>query len=218
MLGRPHVALCYPLLLGIAAQRLGALPAPERSARLRRWGLVAAAPLLLSGAALLIYNFARFGNPLEFGYESASVHPILTRNLQLYGQFNMHFVPQNLWTMLLSPPVWVPELGALMPNPDGMSLLITTPALIYLARTRRRIPLVMGAWLALGLLLIPLLTYYNTGWVQFGYRFSLDFMTPVMVLLATSAGPQVPRLMRVLILVGVAFQLWGLRWSGMSPP
>ena len=34
----------------------------------------------------------------------------------------------------------------------------------------------------------PLLTYYNTGWWQFGYRFSLDFMMILLLLLAYTAG------------------------------
>jgi hypothetical protein len=59
-----------------------------------------------------------------------------------------------------------------------MSLFLTTPALVYIFGARRRSAQVLGAWLALILLLIPLVTYYNTGWWQFGYRFSLDFMAP----------------------------------------
>jgi hypothetical protein len=62
------------------------------------------------------------------------------------------------------------------------------------------------------LLVIVFMLYYNTGWVQFGYRFSLDFMTPVLVLLAIGAGQRVSRLMRFLIIVGVLVNLWGVRW------
>jgi len=82
------------------------------------------------------------------------------------------------------------------PNPFGMSLLLTTPALLYIIRARQRSPLVVGAWAAVVLVLATLLFSYNTGYVQFGHRFSLDFMIPVMVLLAAAAGNQVSRLMR----------------------
>jgi hypothetical protein len=71
---------------------------------------------------------------------------------------------------------------------------------------------VTGAWLALGLLLIPLVSYYNTGWWQFGYRFSLDFMTPVLVLLAIGAGERVGWPLRLLILVGIGVNAWGAWW------
>ncbi len=93
-----------------------------------------------------------------------------------------------------------------------MSVLLTTPALIYLVRARKRSFLVAGAWTALGLLLIPLVTYYNTGSWQFGYRFSLDLMTPVLVLLAVAAGQRVDWAMRILILLGVAVNAWGVYW------
>ncbi|MCB0089142.1 MAG: hypothetical protein KDE54_14625 [Caldilineaceae bacterium] len=62
------------------------------------------------------------------------------------------------------------------------------------------------------LLAIPLVLYYNTGWWQFGYRFSLDFMVPVMVLLAIGAGRRVSWLMQGLIIVGVAVNAWGITW------
>lgn len=102
-----------------------------------------------------------------------------------------------------------------------MSLLLVTPALIYVWRARQRSPLVIGAWVAVALLVTVLMLYYNTGWVQFGYRFSLDFMTPVLVLLTIGAGQHVSRLMRFLIIIGVVVNLWGMWWFNtysMAPP
>ncbi len=78
------------------------------------------------------------------------------------------------------------------------------------------VSLAVGAWAAATLLLIPLLTYYNTGWWQFGYRFSLDFMTPVLILLALAAGPRVGWKVRALILLGVVVNAWGTWWF-MNP-
>jgi hypothetical protein len=83
-----------------------------------------------------------------------------------------------------------------------MSLFLTTPALVYIFGGRRHSVQVLGAWLALVLLLIPLVTYYNTGWWQFGYRFSLDFMAPVL-LLVVGAGALVGWPMRLAILLGI---------------
>jgi hypothetical protein len=93
-----------------------------------------------------------------------------------------------------------------------MSLLLTTPALVYLYRANKGGWLAAGAWTSLGLLMIPLLLYYSTGWIQFGYRYSLDFMVPVMVLMALAAGKRVSGYMRCLILVGVLVNLAGVEW------
>ena len=60
--------------------------------------------------------------------------------------------------------------------------------------------------------MIPLLLYYNTGWWQFGYRFSLDFMVPVMVLLALAAGKGLSANFRLLISLGVLGNLYGVLW------
>jgi hypothetical protein len=214
MLARPHVALGYPLLLAIHMQH-----ERERSEDVtawRRWALLALVPLALSGAALLAYNAARFGNPLDFGYLRQNVSSELAADLRVYGQFSLHYVPHNVWAMLLSGPTWDAKRTIFMPTVEGMSLLFTTPALVYLLNAPARSPLAVGAWAAAALLLIPLLTYYNTGWWQFGYRFSLDFMTPVLILLALAAGPRVEWKLRVLILLGVVVNAWGAWWF-MNP-
>jgi hypothetical protein len=95
-------------------------------------------------------------------------------------------------------------------NLDGMSLLLTTPAILYAFNIRKITILHLAAGVSVGLIMIPLLTYYNTGWEQFGYRFSLDFMTPLLVLIALGAGGKVDWRLRLLILAGVLFNAWGL--------
>jgi hypothetical protein len=77
---------------------------------------------------------------------------------------------------------------------------------------RRPTPIVYGAWIALGLVLLSVITYYNTGFFQFGYRFSLDFMMPMIVLLAVGAKSKVSWAMRALIIVGVMVNACGVAW------
>jgi len=232
---RPNVILTWPLLLGIFAQHLRphgqweAAPQPgadvarcrARAAAARRallgWAWRSAVPLALSLAGLLAYNYARFDDPLDFGYRRQNVSAEL-RGALARGQFHPCHIPRNLHTLLLGVPRWyeperLPIPRLLAPDAHGMSILLTSPALFYLVRARqRRDPLVRGAWLATGLLLIPILLYYNTGWRQFGYRFSLDFMLPVMILLAVAAGRRVSWPLRGLIVAGVLINAWGVVW------
>jgi hypothetical protein len=133
-------------------------------------------------------------------------------DLAQYGWFNLHYVPKNFWAMLLAGPNWIDSLNSWRPNLWGMSLLLTTPALVYLARVTQRTWTVLGAAISIALILIPLLMYSSTGYGQFGYRYSLDFMIPVMVLLALGAGERVSWLMRALILIGVVVNLLGAMW------
>lgn len=210
MLGRPHIALALPLLFAIEVQRRGGLAGGRRA--WAGWAIGALGPVAVSGALLLGYNAARFGSPLDFGYLTQNVARELKGNLHTYGQFSLHYLPHNIWSMLLALPSWQPKLNALVPDLDGMSLLLTTPALAAMAWARRPRALVIGAWAAIGLILIPLLTYYNTGWWQFGYRFSLDFMPAALILLALACGRRVNWPLRALIIFGIIVNAGGAWW------
>ncbi|HRW03804.1 MAG TPA: hypothetical protein P5121_01840 [Caldilineaceae bacterium] len=214
MTARPNVLFTWPLLCGIA---IGYLPhsSEAQNSRWRAgllWAVRSAIPMVIALTLLLLYNYARFDDPLNFGYRTENVAATLAPKLQTYGQFNVHYLPKNVWAMWLAGPQWNEEINFWVPNPEGMSLLLTTPALIYLGRARARTPLAIGAWLSLILLMIPLLLYYNTGWWQFGYRFSLDFMLPVMVLLALATPPRMSWAMRLLIVAGVVVNAYGVYW------
>ncbi|TWT40932.1 hypothetical protein RAS1_36200 [Phycisphaerae bacterium RAS1] len=204
MLARPHIALTWPLLYGLSrgARNTGAA-----------WIAASLSPMAAAALVLLAYNAARFGDPLDFGYARQHVGPEVIGDLNQYGQFHPHFVARNLWAMLLALPAWDPKLHMYVPDPLGMSLLLTTPPVVYLAATlRSRGPLVLGAWVALLLLLVPLMLYYNTGWKQFGYRFSLDFVVPTMLLIASALRGWVNAAQKILIVVAVLVNAWGGAW------
>ncbi|MBU0617948.1 MAG: hypothetical protein KKI02_09545 [Planctomycetes bacterium] len=215
--GRPNVVFTWPLLLGILAQQLQDAAGHVDRRRLITWAWCSTAPLAISIAGLMSYNYARFHDPFDFGYATQNVSAAVRGDLAR-GQFHIFHLPRNLHTMLMGPPRWyepenLPHVRLPIPDAHGMSIFLTTPALFYLVRARRRRDLfVRGAWLATGLLLIPLLLYYNTGWRQFGYRFSLDFMIPLMILLAVATGRRTTWPMRTLILLGVVINAWGVVW------
>ena len=212
MLGRPTIVLTYPLLLAIALQENRPVGQPINRSALVAWVNRTAVPILIVVAAMLVYNAARFGKALDFGYQTENVIDFLREPLARYGQFNLHFVPHNLQVMLIGLPYWQPQCRLLVPSIDGMSLFLTTPALLYVFRARPRQPVAASAWLACGLLLIPLLTYYNTGSWQFGYRFSLDFILPSMVLVAMGSGRRVNWPERGLIVASIAVNAIGVAW------
>ena len=66
------------------------------------------------------------------------------------------------------------EFPFFRPDGLGMSVLLTSPGLLFAIRADWRRPL---PWLLLGaavLVLIPTLLYYGGGWLQYGYRYFLD--------------------------------------------
>jgi hypothetical protein len=212
MWARPNIVLLYPLIFAFGVSEAKERNSGSGRSFLVRWAGLSILPLCASAAGLLLYNWLRFDTPLDFGYLTQNVADFMRPDLAAYGQFSLHYAARNLQAMVLALPHWSESARALIPDEAGMSIFLTTPALIWLVRARQRSPIVLGAWLAVLSALIPLLTYYNTGWAQFGYRFSMDFMVPVMVLLAFAAQPRASVLLRVLIVAGIVVNLWGLLW------
>ena len=90
----------------------------------------------------------------------------------------------------------------------GLALWFTTPILLYLLWPRDKPVLHRALWITIACVALPALLYQNSGWVQFGYRFSLDYMVFLLMLLAIGGRP-LTRLARGLIIAGVAINLFG---------
>ena len=164
------------------------------------------------------------------------------------------YIPQNLAIMLLSSPTLLPQrfedtLGTVdrplctsvgatrglfdvdcplaLPRDTGMSVLLTSPALLlaipaWFDRRRRRI--VLAALLAIVLVSVANLMHFSQGWVQFGYRFSNDVIPFALVLVAIGFARIVDRERRAawamplamgLIVLSVAINAWGVVWGRM---
>ena len=169
--------------------------------------LLFAAPVALGVGVHLLYNMARFGAPLDFGYEHTAGAPNIVATYNRYGGFNAHFFPCNLFISLFNPPIvngTVPPVlyrvcdhllagvdiahsgGLITPNPLGMSILLVTPAFLLLLAARQRRPPVIAAWAGLLAIMIPLWAYHNTGSLQFGYRYWMDAAPFWLLLLAVT--------------------------------
>ncbi|RLI28127.1 hypothetical protein DRO58_02800, partial [Candidatus Bathyarchaeota archaeon] len=136
----------------------------------------------------LLYNYVRVGSIFDLTYQSLYrlYRPEASKT---YGMFDVHWVPSGLYIMLLKGPEYIGDFPRLplsfpyfRPSEYGMSMLLVTPMFLYALRAREKDPALIGCWLSvIGTSLISLM-YFNHGWVQFGYRFSLDF-TPALLLL-----------------------------------
>lgn len=169
--------------------------------RLGRFALPASAVV----AVLLVHNWLRFEQPFEFGHRYLNVQ--WQDRIQRFGLFNYHFLSRNLAAALILLPRIMIKWPYIKISQHGMSLLVTSPTLAYAvapsAAHRLRLPL----WLTIALTALPSLLYQNSGYVQFGYRFSLDYMVFFMMLLAISERPQ-SRWFRGLVVVSVVVNLF----------
>jgi len=167
----------------------------------------------VAGALLLAswMNYQRFHDPRPwaFGHEYLTVG--WQTRIRRWGLFSYHFLPRNLGVMLASLPWRLPpgELAAGRPpfmiSGHGVALWFTTPLYFWLLRPSRVTYLTWAAGAAaLGPLMMNLL-YQNSGWFQFGYRFSNDYAVLLFVMLAIG----VKRMGRVFWMAAI----WAIAWN-----
>ena len=183
----------------------------------REWAGMAAG-LIPSVAFFLWYNDVRFGSPLESGYGLATLPDWLEARRQV-GLFTIAHIPANIDYLLLHLPTPVPELPYLRPDGLGLSILITSPGLLYALKAPWRES--RSWWLAGAalLVLIPSLLYYGGGWLQYGYRYALDSIPFVWALCGLAVVSDEARREGIslwgiaLIVVGVVVGLGGVYWA-----
>ena len=183
--------------------------------RLRRdgWGRVIgrlamfAVPVAGVLATLMVYNYARFENVFEFGHTflQEGARP----SIRDHGLLSGWFLPNNIGPALVHAPVFTFEGGPFIRiSKHGLGLLWTTPALLLLFGSPKRDgifwPLVATAFVVA----LPGLFYQNTGWVQFGYRFSLDWL-PFLVVALAVGGRRFDWRFKALVLWGIAVNTLG---------
>jgi hypothetical protein len=178
-----------------------------------RWR--AAAPKLLQylGAIVAVAipmayaNYVRFGSFSEFGHSHLYANRV-NQQIQQYGLFNYVYLERNLhaaFTRLPEIQLHPLRIGF---NGDGMSLFVTTPLFLYLLWPKEKPRLHRALWLTTALVAVPGFFYQNSGWFQFGFRFSLDY-TPYLIVLLALGGRKFTRVFWLAALGGIAVNAWG---------
>jgi hypothetical protein len=152
---------------------------------LAKKGLAFSAPVLAVGALLALYNYARFENPFEFGHTflAGGTRP----SIREHGLFSFWFLKANLASAVTNPPVFDAFPPFIHITRHGLSLLFTSPFLLYLLWPKTFPPYARNLALAAFFVALPNLFYQNTGWAQFGWRFALDFMPFLFAMLAVGS-------------------------------
>ena len=164
---RPFTALFGPVLLMMYLAR--------RRPRARLFpGILVG---LCIAACYAAYNYARFGNPFEFGHNYL---PEFTRAQS--GQFSISYVAGNIRTFVFGLPFSL-QNGQWTLNRFGFSMFLCNPALwmmfVWLAARARRRRLRPQAALCAALMLAHffcLLLHKSFGGLQFGARYTLELI------------------------------------------
>jgi hypothetical protein len=163
-------------------------------------------PVAVLGIVGAIFNWARFHQISEFGHFYLNVK--WTDRIQRYGLFNYSFLARNLAAAFTLTPKLIAKPPYLQVGWHGLSMLMTTPALAYLLWPHDKRDLHRALWIMVAPIALLSFLYQNDGWVQFGFRFSIDYLFALMMLLAIGNRP-LTRTFKALILVGVVVNLFG---------
>lgn len=212
ILSRPNVAVIWPLLFALFLQIQ--IDKQERWSprRVIIWVVLSLIPVILAGAGLLFYNYLRFHSFMDFGYADIQGDSNLVAAIASFGMFSIHYMPRNLSIMFLKLPDLVSHPPYISPSITGMSMLVTTPAFIFLFRRYEKRAWIIGAGLSVFLSLLLLSMYHNTGTAQFGYRYILDLIIPLMMLMAVNIKGRIPWYLVVIILMSIIINEFGAFW------
>jgi hypothetical protein len=211
VLSRPNAVLLWPALLFIQIQHNHDEYRPFDWKRAIRWGMASAVPLVLAVGLLLVYNRLRFGSFMDFGYTTINGSEYTVDRAQTYGIFNPHFIPFNLYWMFVGlDGKLIPQCGYYLTRGLGMSIFLTSPALVYLFRKFKITWWTVGCWLSILLSVALLAMYHNNGANQYGYRYVMDFFMPIVLLIAFSAGKRVSFPLKLLIVLSVLINYYGI--------
>ena len=159
------------------------------------------------------YNVIRFGSPIEFGYGlimSRDGQSVLSEPWYTHGIMSPLYIPRGLFAMLGRQWDFVDEFPWLHPTWAGQAVTFTTPMLGWLVRARVRDPLVAYALGSAGLILLIDLMHGETGYAQFGYRFVVDALPILWLVLATVFRPGLGRGAVVAGAAGIAAFAYGI--------
>lgn len=139
-------------------------------------------PMVVVVGITMALNYARFDHPLEFGHQYLQIRWL--DRIEKWGLFNYHYMSKNLAVMLAAMP-WISGAAPfVMLSRHGIALWITTPHFVQTLFPKRVTATMVGLFAAAGLVAFYDSLYQNSGWIQFGYRFSLDYAPFLFALLA----------------------------------
>lgn len=223
LFSRPTIAflLALPIFLYVYEFWFREKNFAKRVAGLKKGFLIFGLPLGFFLSAFFLYNYVRFENIFEYGYNYIHEQSYVRQIREAHGVSSIANIPQNLWYLLFEIPSLSLEKGINLGfNLKGNSIFFLTPPLlaIFLAsplkkQRRKKVlnPFVSALWVTLIATLIPILMHFGSGWMQFGYRYSLD-VTGILILLAVFGMKGRVNLLFVLgVIVSIYLYVFGIQ-------
>ncbi len=198
---RTEIILLAPIFIYLIYQTPG--DGQKRGAILR----FLAIPIVL-GIATFAHNYARFSSVFDFGY--ARIPGVLEEPWYRHGIFSFHAIPGNAKAMLFETWRRLEHSPYLIPTGFGGSIFLSSPFLIFLFRRgARNIGLKRLSWGAIGILTMVLWCHGNPGGWQFSYRYAMELLPWMFLILLENSPHQATPLEIVLLVVSILINAFG---------
>lgn len=205
---RLHLVLAFPFFIFNALEKDSSIFSKRNIKRI----VLLLTPVLIILFLMGIYNYLRFGDFKEMGYTKMRLNEPYSEYIK-HGQFNIKFLPKNLYYMFIAPPKFQKEFPFFKPDPWGMGIIFCSPIFIILYRSFSKKTIPLFSWASIFSLSIPILLYYTTGGAQYGYRFIMDFLPFLIILMIEATKGRFRKYEFLLILISVIVNLRGIFWE-----
>ncbi len=166
------------------------------------------------------YNYLRFSSFLDDGHSRHNFALHFAADLEKFGTFNSNYISKNFYYMFTNIPPVSNEFPYFIFDKEGNSILFISPLFLLVITIIRKkywqsikYRLINGSIIISSLGVIALLlSYFSTGWIQFGYRYILDIIPGLMILLALILSDAPILLSAPLLIFSVIINLLGTLW------
>lgn len=178
-------------------------------------------PLFFLIITSLTFNFLRFDSFLENGYQYQESRPHFKEDFIKYGgTVNVSYISRNFYYMFFHLPTIKSNFPYFKFDEMGNSVLVTSPFLLlvifalrkkYISNTKGKyfvLPLVGCAFL----IFLSLWMFWGTGWIQFGYRYLLDAMPILAILISMTIKKVSLKIILPLLIISIVMNTLGTMW------
>jgi hypothetical protein len=158
------------------------------------------------------FNWVRFGSAFDSGYSISLLTNPSLQERRAQGLFSIAQIPENVRLALLQLPNRASHFPFFGPSPYGMSMLLVSPALLTSVWAGLRDRTAGLLWATTALVAFPVFLYYGGGYVQYGFRYSLDFTPFLVALMAMGSRRWIGWPERALVLASIGSVAVGIFW------
>lgn len=172
-------------------------------------------PVAIVLGILGLYNNRRFHSFLETGYNYSVTKDAIPISWNLkYGDFSITHVPANLYSFLIMSPTalemkdnggFVLRFPYMKIDPWGLAIWFSSPLFLLLIARFKKGVFSLSAGITALVLSLPVFLWYSIGYAQSGYRYTLDFLPFLFLLLLPCLSPKLSKTAIILITLGVLF-------------